>query len=88
MIFARSPQGKGRVERAAGTFQDLPGPAGHRTPAGKRGQHSGEYVRILPEHMLARLCTKNRILNSFEQILNKNRHQDGPSNTTAADNFW
>ena len=31
----------------------LPGPAGHRTPAGKRGQHSGEYVRILPEHMLA-----------------------------------
>ena len=22
MIFARSPQGKGRVERAAGTFQD------------------------------------------------------------------
>ena len=27
MIFARSPQGKGRVERAAGTFRDLPGPS-------------------------------------------------------------
>ena len=39
------------LDRARG--RDLPGPAGHRTPAGKRGQHSGEYVRILPEHMLA-----------------------------------
>ena len=32
MIFALSPQAKGRVERAAGTFQDRL----HGTPAGRR----------------------------------------------------
>ena len=35
-------------------------------------------------HRCRRLCTKNRILNSFEQILNKNRHQDGPSKRPCA----
>ena len=44
------PSGEGSCGARGG---DLPGPSGHRTPAGKRGQHSGEYVRILPEHMLA-----------------------------------
>ena len=56
MIFARSPQAKGRVESNGG---DIPGPAGNRTPAGKCRQHHGSH-RVL-EQFLPRFNQRFRV---------------------------